>query len=102
MNSIGIKTTGIASIVCLYMQQSATRDKGCKLYPPYNSVAKAKSTCLPPAAAVTVEPVRAATTLKALLDHTAARILQLQAEVLTRIDVERIRRRPQACMQVGQ
>ena len=70
------------------LQQSAKRDKGSKLYPPYNPVAKAKSACLPPAAAVTVEPNRAVTTLQALLDHTAARILQLQAEVLAQIGTE--------------
>ena len=70
------------------MQQSAKLEKGLKLYPSYDAVAKAKSACLPPAAAVSVAPDRAGTTLQALLDHTAARILQLQAEVVTRIGTE--------------
>ena len=70
------------------MQQSAKFEKGDRLYPPYNAVAKAKSACLPPAAAISVAPDRAGTTLQALLDHTATRILQLQAEVVTRIGAE--------------
>ena len=58
----------------------SARQKGCQLYPPYKAVAKAKSACLPPAAALTVKPERASSSLQKILDHTAGRLLQLQEE----------------------
>lgn len=66
------------------LQQSAKK-KGCNLYPPYKAVARAKSVCLPPAAAITVLPDQASVGLQALLDQTADRLLQLQEEVVARL-----------------
>ena len=63
----------------------SARQKGCQLYPPYKAVAKAKSACLPPAAALTVKPERASSSLQKILDHTAGRLLQLQEEVVEQL-----------------
>ena len=57
-------------------------EHGCKLYPAYKRVAKAKAECLPPASAFTVLPDQAHVDLQPLLDKTATRLLQLQKPVL--------------------
>lgn len=57
-------------------------EHGCKLYPAYKRVAKAKAECLPPASAFTVLPDQAQVDLQPLLDKTATRLLQLQKPVL--------------------
>ena len=56
--------------------------RGCKLYPAYNRVVKAKTECLPPASAFEVLPDQAQVELQPLLDHTATRLLRLQKPVL--------------------
>ena len=57
-------------------------ERGCRLYPAYKKVTKAKIECLPPPGAITVLPDRAQVDLQPLLDHTAARLLRLQEPVL--------------------
>ena len=63
------------------MRQSAV-ERGCSLYPSYKRVTKVKSDCLPPTETITLLPDQAQVELQPLLDHTAARLLQLQEPVL--------------------
>ena len=63
------------------MRMSAV-ERGCQLYPAYKKVAKAKAVCLPSQEAISVLPDQAQVDLQSLLDHTAARLLQLQKPVL--------------------
>lgn len=66
--------------------QQAAKDRGCKLYPSSRRVSEAKLQCMPPADSLLVEPHYAQVPLQQLLDHTATRLLELQAEVLAHLE----------------
>ena len=70
------------------MMQQRGKKVGCSLLPSYKRVSKAKTACLPPQNAIAVEPDQARVKMQQLLDHTAARLLQLQAEVLSSVTTD--------------
>ena len=63
--------------------QLSAKQRDCPLYPPYKRVSKAKSACIPAVDTITIQPDQARVELQSLLDHTTARLLELQADVLT-------------------
>ena len=70
------------------MMQQRGKKVGCSLLPSYKRVSKAKTACLPPQNAIAVEPDQARVKMQQLLDHTTARLLQLQAEVLSSVTTD--------------
>ena len=64
-------------------------ERSCQLYPSYKKVAKAKAACVPPPEAIAVQPDQAEVRLQPLLDHTAARLLELQQPVLESLTDQR-------------
>ncbi|KAF0293694.1 hypothetical protein FJT64_000820 [Amphibalanus amphitrite] len=70
------------------MMQQRGKKVGCSLLPSYKRVSKAKAACLPPQNAIAVEPDQARVKMQQLLNHTATRLLQLQAEVLSKVTTD--------------
>ncbi|KAF0289881.1 hypothetical protein FJT64_011887 [Amphibalanus amphitrite] len=70
------------------MMQQRGKKVGCSLLPSYKRVSKAKAACLPPQSAIAVEPDQARVKMQQLLNHTATRLLQLQAEVLSSVTTD--------------
>ena len=64
----------------------AAKDHGCNLYPSSRKVSEAKLRCMPPTETLFVEPHLAQVPLQQLLHHTAARLLELQTEVLAQLE----------------
>ena len=60
--------------------------KGCNLYPAYNSVWKAKELCLPEYDLWTVTDYAAEVNMQALVNHTALRLIECQAEVINSLE----------------
>ena len=69
--------------------QQSTKKRHCSLFPSYKRAVSAKLLCLPPSDAITVRPDGARVELQQLLNHTSTRLLQLQAEVVSRVTTDR-------------
>ena len=57
--------------------RNCTMAKNCFLFPSYNSIREAKKSCYPPQSSYEVTNVKAKIKLQDLLDHTTARILNI-------------------------
>lgn len=65
--------------------RNEAKKKGCKLFPSYKHVEKAKKMCYPPDFYVNVTETSAEVKLQVILDKTVARILKLQEDVIRNI-----------------
>ena len=61
------------------------KERRSDIYPPYNTLVKAKLACYPPSEAITVSETSAEIQLQALLDHTISRLVSVQEEVFERV-----------------
>ncbi|KYN21922.1 hypothetical protein ALC57_05694, partial [Trachymyrmex cornetzi] len=66
--------------------RNETKKKGCKLFPSYKHVEKAKKMCYPPDFYVNITETSAEVKLQIVLDKTIARILKLQEDVIRNIN----------------
>ena len=64
----------------------AAKDRGCNLYPSSCKVSEAKLQCMPAAETFLLEPHLAQVPLQQLLEHTATRLLELQTDVLAKLE----------------
>lgn len=56
------------------------------VYPSYKKILAAKSRCYPPECSMTITKVSAEVGLQALLDHTTARLVRVQSDVIKTLD----------------
>ena len=66
----------------------AVRSHGADVYPRYSCLREVTSSCLPAVGEILVTPASAEVRLKALLDHTTERLLEMQKEVVASLQKE--------------
>lgn len=71
--------TGMSKSTYIYLRK-AHKERNCTLYPSYNKVLEAKKKCYP--LGITFNDMKAEVPLQSLLDHTTARLLMVQEDVI--------------------
>ena len=62
------------------------KNRGCSVFPAYKKILSAKNRCYPPSSAISISETSAEVELQPLLEHTTARLLQCQEQVIASLD----------------
>ena len=79
---------GLSKAQYLLLRKEA-KARGADIYPSYTRVRRSKAPCMPAVEEMVVTPVCAEVRLKALLEHTTERLLEMQKEVVTSLQQEK-------------